>query len=332
MDIKVQNGCLQIAGKPYFPIGMYYSDYTDLPGRATAASNAQAAGFNFFKAPVDRTDKPLLDQLKNGRMNFLLENNDGDPSEVVNAFKGHTALAMRYVADDCDQGNWTPASVEAKKQSFAIPGTVDYSSGGSSASVIPYISVCSVLGTQNYPVPYEGAQATYNAFKKLRPEFAKVPSCCWVANLQTFKWRTADRYPTPLELRLMTYGAIMAGVKGVFFYTFKDAVNPALTTQAALWRECVLLARELVTYSPYFLSGTPKDIVTGRTEVQGRYWILGNKALVIITNAYTNERIRTAVKLDPETVPGIRGGVVDEMSFVADNGPLQVTINEVEVN
>ena len=82
----------------------------------------------------------------------------------------------------------------------------------------------------------------------------------------------------------MTYQALVAGVKGIIYYTYYDR-SWYLPDHPQLWEGLKSLVPEINTMTPFLLQGSWRKIDVNYQNVFGAIWVLNDKALVIITNA-----------------------------------------------
>lgn len=310
---KVRNGIIYKDDRPHFPLGMYYnfvppaSTYDEQrKKRSRDLRRIAQLGFTLFKSPIDRHDLPFLSELSRYRMDLLLENNDPDPYEVSRMFSDHPCLVARILADDVDQGRWTLDSLVEKREIYKEkePDVLSYISGGSTSKMFAYFGQSDLVATQSYPVPDEGAQATVNRFLYLRETFQKRPESAWIANLQAFPWYGTKPYPTPQEIRLMTYGALIGGVKGILWYSWHDEFSD-LSLQSQIQRELGTLVSEIKAHADLFLLGEQILITTGRGEVKASLWIHKEKALLVVCNGYRAETVKVGLNVPSDLPRGV---------------------------
>lgn len=107
----------------------------------------------------------------------------------------------------------------------------------------------------------------YYAFTK--DELKQGSKTTFLALPQTFAWSNNKRYPTPQELRNMTYAAFIYGAKGAVGYGFLVYPNPILPTDSpATWEEMKKMQKDLFEKSELtevFMNGSLYTNSAGRT-------------------------------------------------------------------
>ena len=322
---QVLDGKIVLNGEPVFPRGFYYvSHYADQKAQRLAdLQKIAAAGFNLLQTPIDRNDQQLLDAAAAGGVSIVMEFNDS-VEHLLQLFGNHPALAMLCTHDDVDARNgsvqrYEPQDVAERSRALQALASraLTYASGGYPARITNYIGVTDVVGQQAYPVPSEPVSSVFNGYlNPILDDFreAEVPI---IANLQTFGWYGTYRLPTPAEVRSMTYQALLAGVKGILYYAYRD-IYTDLNDKPALWNELTGIAGELAVLEPYLVRGERQTINTAKQEVFAAKWRLGSEAVIAVVNAGTADK---AVSL--EIAEDLDGSAVN--LFVSRAGLMTLT-------
>jgi hypothetical protein len=116
------------------------------------------------------------------------------------------------------------------------------------------------------------------------------------ANIQAFSWAEMEpdrpynqeaRAPTAQEVRNMTYQALLAGAKGIFYYTYHDEIWH-LPDRPELWQGVKALVPEIQEIAPFLLDGDAWQIASDRENLLVGIWTLKERALLmLINNSYT---------------------------------------------
>ncbi len=250
-----KKGEMLINGKPFFPLGTYHIDAEDLP-------RAKEMGFNCVTSPIyggeqrelspaqllwhDSAQKvglwvisELSEYIRGGRRNF-----EG-AKEIISQLRLHPATIAHYVIDEpqgwgiskelvkgfCD----LVKDVDPEHITFIceVPGAVEV-----------YGGIGDVTGTDPYPIGAETPKSLAwmgEAVKRAVKVSGGKP--VWVV-IQAHRQPPANsqnRYPTPEELRCMSYLALNQGAKGVLFYAWGD------------WESGFKFNPQLMAYFPHLL-------------------------------------------------------------------------------
>jgi hypothetical protein len=304
-----------VDGKAFFPVG-YYSqwNYTHVQ-RMYQIQALGAGGFNTFYAEAHNTSVSdyglLLDEAQRQSVGVFTKHYRngalGGPNnmELVNYFKGKPAVLGWIIADDAN--NFNPATVlnYHKRVKVADPNHITYISGYDTDGIEEFMDKTNFVGMQSYPLP-RGCCNWHNPVPSPAPYLA---STFWhmkwtvdkaapfnratIANLQTFSWGRVSgskigkigRWPTAKEVDNMSYQAIVAGVKGIAYYTFEDGSSTIDKTHPKVWNATKRVASELKLLAPVLLNGqrTTKVEDVGKA-VYSTYWKYKDKVYVIVVN------------------------------------------------
>jgi len=92
-----------------------------------------------------------------------------------------------------------------------------------------------------------------------KPVWAVLQAMDWRDYLKPPSGKPAiGRFPDILELRFMSYHAILEGAKGLWFYTYRRPNGAVLSDAPALWFALTWVVRELAVMRPILEKGTPK--------------------------------------------------------------------------
>ena len=119
------------------------------------------------------------------------------------------------------------------------------------------VAAIEVAAPYLYPVPYQPVATVGDAVARARRATSgKKPV---LPILQLFSWEPGARYPTPAELRCMTFLALVEGASGVGYYSYGTVTGPKKTTIAEvepeLWQSVKPLNREIAEIGPLLLDG-----------------------------------------------------------------------------
>ena len=261
---KIGNkGELLINGKPFFLLGTYHIGAEDF-------KKAKEMGFNCITSPIygggqkELTPEQLSwhnsaykeglwvitelsEYIREGRRNF------GEAKAIVSQLRLHPATIAHYVIDEplgCG------ISVEKVRDFCQLVKEVDPEHitfvNEVPGAVVNYAGIGDATGTDPYPIGAETpkslawvGEAVESAVKasKGKPVWAVIQ-----AHRQPPP-NSQNRYPTPEELRCMSYLALNHGAKGILFYAWGDVYQ----TEKGIWESGFKFNPQLMDYFPKLL-------------------------------------------------------------------------------
>ncbi|MGN0827360.1 MAG: hypothetical protein ACI4QD_05435 [Kiritimatiellia bacterium] len=237
-----QDGTLLVAGKPFFPLGFYHVGNEDLAQVAELGANTVQ-----FWAWQGRTG---MDRVKELGLKALFENNHGSLaaySHRLADYKDHEALLMWYIADEPTDCN---ALACRTRNDFLLANDWQHPT---------YILSCrpdlfnwasrfgEVLAFDSYgKIPETAARATQaaEATRDRVPVIAVLPS-----------WGNPNgQKSNPEFLRQRAFLALASGVRGIFWYPWKQAgggpLGEGLVQAPQDWPAYQSLIAEIKTLEP----------------------------------------------------------------------------------
>ena len=294
-------GTAIVDGKPFFPFGFYHVSWESTPEERQQHLEAIAeAGFNTIHASLKRFESienygKFLDRASELGVYVITEFGLGPtipPLQVINSLKDKPAVLGWNLADDVDNGEITPANVSNRYCQFtqADPEHLTYISGYTKDEIANFINTADAVGLQSYPVGRKGNRPiswTYDIISTAR-SFARKNRLI-LANAQAFRWNPENpataqnaRIPNIREIRNMTYQSLIAGVKGILYFTYYDGYWN-FSEHPQLWQQMRLLVPEIKQLSPMLLEGNYQEINLGENILSG-VWTLQNKGFAIVVN------------------------------------------------
>ncbi|MEO0452520.1 MAG: hypothetical protein AAFY98_00100 [Verrucomicrobiota bacterium] len=323
-------------GEPYFPFGIYHVSWSGQrygKDRDKDLKAIRTNGLNVFHGSVDPTsrkaDYTFLDQAAEDEVAIFAELHIQSMDILIERMKDNEAIMAWTIADDFNitnsQNYSTPEQLRARhlQAKQITPNRLTYGSGGTARvdhyrSYIDYEGCVDLVGLQCYPVGnppgftpknlLERCYQLYNVRAAQVLEAGMVP----IANLQSFSWVKRGLFPTPSQSRNMLYGSLVAGVKGVLYYTYYDnqKINGALTLDQQapeLWQEIGRQAQEIETILPY-LFGKRILIQSSKPRFHLAQWTRGDDSMLVV---FSTENIMTH-ELDEE-IPILKGYHLEPM-------------------
>jgi hypothetical protein len=259
-------GTLLWNGKPFFPIGMYHpyqreNDYKLLSENGFNAVQSVGPGdLERFKADLDLAQKyglacdvPLY---AGGEVKGNLEKS----LEGVRRFKDHPSILNWKIIDEPDiSSNATVAdevpevyhALKAADPVHPIELTLAHD-----ATLEYWSNFCDLVQIDRYPVPSRPLTDVYDfsrnavAAKKPWQNLTFVVQSGWVADL--------SNQPTVAQARSMVYLSLIAGAKGIFWYSMREPSWDLTTTP--FWPKMKAINAEIQTLSEPIMLG---EVVNG---------------------------------------------------------------------
>jgi hypothetical protein len=310
----IDNNTIQISEHPFFPLGFYHDSY-NLPFQKLiqAVRDISISGFNTIYASCNNLDNYgiFLDEAERLGIYVITQFNIEDPLAVVKKFKDKPAILGWSIADDAGDHASRDQILAFHKQIKAIdPKHYTYISiSGWSRKWSEYTDVADLIGGQSYPIGYpfnnkpQGLPndliTVYHVFNIGRFEANKHKRPV-IANLQTFNWKN-ERWPTDDEVYNMTYQAILAGVKGILFYSYEIDEDKSITQQPYIWSRLKSIVPEINRLSPVFLEGTLTKLDTKFNDVVAGQWTYQSSSYIIVINTSLQDIRQVAIKIPTKT-------------------------------
>lgn len=254
-------GQFRVNGKPFFPILLYGAPTDD----ATLAE-LREFGFNVLSCRAEESTslpaRGFYGAVHGGKV-------QADPASVFLGI-GTDSPALYYKKNLLEQTAAANAMTAAGIPNRPIMNAIGYwedEPAGVVAGKLPsrevyedLVVAIDVSAPYLYPVPYQSVASVGEAVARARKATGgKKPL---LPILQLFAWEKDARYPTPAELRCMTYLALVEGATGIGFYTYSPVTGqPKGTTIATarteLWQSVKQLNREIAELVPLYLDDSP---------------------------------------------------------------------------
>jgi hypothetical protein len=314
---------LVVDGKPFFPLGLYLG-----PTEDEHLARIAAAGFNTILCygygvgadPEAYMERARAHGLKviysikdfyDGTTYFPAGSSITGPElalQYVRKFRDHPALLAWYINDELGLG-WLPKlgamynlvrDEDPQHPAFQVlcrpPEFGDY------------YDVTDILGVDPYPVPRrpvsmvtEWMETATAAMRDTKP--------VWIVP-QLHKWaiysgKDEDREPTYDEKRCMAFLGLIAGAKGMIFYSYSDLFRDTGRSRAPegvfgrRWDEVTRIAADLRKVIPAALEGEPVTVDTSGSgpDVSATAFRLNGQVYVLAANASSEAAQAVAVKL-----------------------------------
>ena len=252
-----KHGNILLDGKPFFGLLMFHSSSSDKRLFDVKEINAYLGGANDTFAERGIVAIPSYDSA--WRAYDLI-------AEGLNRNR-HPRTLMHYI---CDEPENTLVSVDELKRLNALvkaadptkPTLINVSPTFAANSAV--LTIPDVVGLDIYPIPNGRIYDVGRLIDQVKFSSGGKPV---VSIVQTFSWaaygRTGARYPTPAEVRAMTYISLVHDAKGLWFYEWPAPTMSSETSiadiQPELWADMRNMFREVTHITPA-LFGPPVEL------------------------------------------------------------------------
>jgi hypothetical protein len=349
MKASVNDGMILLDTVPTFLLGFYYETKERKPVHvAEGLEKMGKAGFNLVTSNMRLGDdefRTVLDLARKHRLYVIGE--DKQFVAQTAKFSPHEALLGWIISDDAGDHD-TSEEIRRYHQEFKakFPQLLSYLSVSSWSKKARENAACAdLIGGQCYPIDYPFANAPLGLPNRLYEAyhvFAEgTREAFWhgkpaIANVQAFDWGT-DRSvagkmgPAPIEVRNMAWQAIVAGQKGILFYSY-DVGKTGVRHDAGLWQACAGFSQDLTncglrdTLARY----RPNVLTTKDPDVIATIWEPPKTRPVIVVNTSKWESRKVVLKLPYGTLPKLqvrlgKASIVDA-EIVVELPPAEVAV------
>lgn len=286
-----ENRRLLVEGKPFFPIGMYFSSMNQRDLEEYAKSK-----FNCLM-PYSAPTRQQMDWAQKHGLKVIYSIKDwyasspwcppsirtgADEERMVRArvreFRDHPALLAWYLNDELSQ-EFLP-QLEAH-QRWVMEEDRNHPTWVvlyQFREVAAYLKTFDVIGTDPYPIGRSpasmAAQWTAETFRQVeqaRPMWQVPQLHNWANYAKTDAEKNGGRTPTYEEVRSMAWQCICEGATGLVFYSWYDVKRNPDVPFDVQWEGLKRLAREIDQMAPILLSADP--LPTIRVQGEQPRWL-----------------------------------------------------------
>jgi hypothetical protein len=236
---------------------------------------------------------------------------------LVTAFQDKPAVLGWAIADDAGLHSSSPAAVRQVDAAVKAvdPHHLTYLSAVGELNVVPFATTADLLGCQAFYV-HDDRKNWADPLQYIAPEYVRASATAAayrrpiIANLQTFSWKDERgpgtdphaRWPTGAEVYSMTYQALLAGVRGIIYYTYQD-FHTDVRAHPDVWQTTVALVPEIMRLRAVILDGVRLALTTDGDHVQMGGWIYRGYAYVVVLNTSHTRTVQASLAL-PQGMTG----------------------------
>ncbi len=363
-NVQLDGGrCLKVNGKPFFPIGMYAANVPDFPMLAEAGFNTvHAYGWEHqANAKIPEWGKEYLDAAQQHGLKALVGLNRSEIVEKqyansvrrIEMFRDHPALLAWHTMDEPGAGTKDAKQFNADLYMPAIYQTIKQHDPQHPVTAV----LCQFVNHKRFTASLDIHQADYypippipagnfigTGFAGITGHAQYARKACdgqkpswFVCQFFDYALTRKDKnippewhgFPTQEELRTMSYTAVAAGARGIFYYSLSAMRQYVREGGSAdeYWRRVSSVARELHDLSSVLTAETPetfsqKDNVVALIKSDGR-------DLYIIAANYERKPTKTVLRV-PGIVNATAQMVFGEGTAPVIEGKLTLNLNSIE--
>ena len=297
---------LIVDGKPFFPLGMYWS------GVKESELETYAKGpFNCLM-PYASPNPQQMDACHARGLKVIYSIKDfysgthwapaemkteadelSDITKRAELYRNHPALLAWYTNDEMPLEMVGRLAARQRLMEKLDPDHPTWVVLYQYDQVRSYLSTFDVIGTDPYPVPDKPAGTALEWTRTTRDQSYNTRAMWQVP--QVFDWgsyrkgaeREKARAPTLGEMRAMAWQCVAAGANGLVFYSYFDLykMNDRDPFEKR-WADVCAMAQEVKRFIPVILSAEPAPAVTceGAAAVETRVWRSGADVYLLAVN------------------------------------------------
>lgn len=336
------DGTTVVNGRPFFPFGWYHVSWSfSAEERLACLREVAAGGFNVIHAGIKDLGEweTLLDEAEKLGV-YVCTEFGVDPLQVIHRYKDKPAVLTWNPGDEPDGAGVAPEEMQRRHDSFKLadPDHPTYMTLCVPSTYARYVGCAEIIAPDPYPINRTNPSTVpvYTTLSAARSEASKYGRPVW-GILQCFGYETGSwRVPTFAECRNMTYLALLAGVKGIIYYTFADS-GFRVTEHPELWAGMQTLPPEIKALEPALLDGKLEKLETGLEDVFAGAWTVGNRVIICVVNTSPTEARTVAILLPAGAVGEARPMFAGHPASLAARdgqltgsvGPLDVQVYEI---
>ncbi len=307
-------GNLQIAGKPFFPLGLYHvsKDHRlPLEKRDETLQFAAENGYNMLHVSIkpDESEASFQGFLQKAKQyNIMILPESDHLTQSVHRYANDPAILGWNIGDEPDLEGISPAVFLQRMQALKMIDAEhpSYTVFMNPASIVKYWPVTELVAVDPYPIPRFPLNTVYKSVVSAR-DVLKGTSSGLIAVLQGFGYENDPTFtlPSNRQVRNMLYQALVAGAKGIIFYTYQDG-RFYLPDHPDLCKLLKSIPAELKGLEDFLLNAEYCELPTNLADVYAAEWKKPDSTLTIIVNT-TAKAVHVRINghfisLDPEAV------------------------------
>lgn len=343
--VLVNRGKLYVEGREFFPLGMYHVMHNLSPARQIEGLRAVAAGgYNSIYTYVyedPQTAQKLFQEAD--KLNIWVIG-EGHGVDLLLEAGPSPRRALAWVTKDEPELWAIPPSKVAEVHMHlrkADPQVPTYTVVATKDRIKDYTFASSLIITDPYPL----IRVPAGQGSPLRPapvylEMVELVACAAAADSVPIAVLSCHGYepqqiPTYQQVRNQVWQSLVAGVRGLIFYTFEDYLRPPtpgyqLEKFPELYQGMMSLPAEINPLMPLLLEAKRTELLRGEDQVVASFWVNDNEAMLALVNiSGETKKVRLDIpsvgelSLVPDTVT--QSLKIDGQTLSGELAPLEIT-------
>ncbi|MBQ7189770.1 MAG: hypothetical protein IJR99_10180 [Kiritimatiellae bacterium] len=289
-------------GKPFFPFGFYEVSWT-VPAEERLRMTRDVAKWGYNSVHVGmRNDEydgdgygVFLDECAKLGIRVITEFSESKAESVIRKYRDKAAVMGWNPGDEPAPKGITPQQMFGRYDRFKQldPNHIAYTVICVPSQYANYAAGTDVLAPDPYPVPRTPFDEVYRRFKDAKAAANRVDTALWAVG-QAFGGQGYDkkgawpRWPDAREFRGMSYLSLMAGAKGIIYYTFYDG-SFDIRKAPGLLEAVQEFPDEMRGMVPFVLDGKGKLLLEDSDGAYAMAWTLGTERRLVAVNARDKE-------------------------------------------
>lgn len=309
-----ETGVLAVNGAPFFPLGTFAHT-----GARSLIDNVDQAAQGGLNAVVASRWMPAVDDLiskKTYRQALahaadvgvaIIHNTDSrnpDPTDklaIARNYRNEPATFGYSISDDAHEHYTVDelARIDRGVSRVDPDHVTMMSDWGWDNGSQNYYGIADLSAAYWYPIHSEPTAYLINVTLTLDQAKRVAPSHPLVPAIQAFAWPDG-RQPSALEIRNMSYMAIVCGANGLLFYEL-DGPDTDMLAHPEVWVAVKAVAAQAGSLADVWTQGRRTRLSLSR-EIQGSSWELNGRTTIVLVNPnYTGARTRLPDELQGKT-------------------------------
>ena len=292
-----------VDGKPFFPLGMYWSVSKPYHGYQLPVIDADTIR-TFVKGPFNCVmpyKQPTREQMDICHANGIKVIYPSCSKNTIVAFRAHPALLAWYVNDEKGIDHLKELTMRQRtvqENDSDHPTWMCVYQYGQIRDLMPTFDC---MGVDPYPIPsndigmvYDWASTAHGGAMGMRPLWQVPQAFDWAS----FRKDGKGRMPTCEEMKNMTWQGIAGGANGLIYYSYTYLMKSPTTPFEKAFADVCAAAQEVKNLVPVLLSdGKAPRFKSSNLSLAVRTWRKGRKLYVLAVNR-TREDLKGMVTLD----------------------------------
>lgn len=274
----------------FFPIGIFGVS------KAENLRPLREAGFDTFVAYTKEPDdlKALAAEAKKERMKMVAYP-DRLVSNAADRYASWPVLSW-FLHDEPEVTGFSSQALDvfAKEVRAWDAGRPLTFVIGKGSAALEFGAIPDVLMLDWYPVPHHEMTTVAGEMAAARAAM-KEPRPLWMV-IQAFNWKDAPqhnpsvervgRFPSIVEMRFMSYLAILHDARGLFYYTLRKPGDLTLFDYRHEWQAVARVVMEISKFKPVLERGEPMPLPAALVDpLQGKAWRFKGKIYIVLLNS-----------------------------------------------